>query len=157
MSEGADSSAPATPQAPPKDLFPNEFSMNCPINAVLSGGVGGALGGVLGGVLGTYSGLTDPDFSGPYRARFRHAAVLGRGRAWSFMKGFGVFSLLYEASLCTIEKARAKTELINHVYAGCLTGGAMGAHAGGISGACFGCAGMAAFSFVIETFLHSDH
>lgn len=150
----SDSTPPPQPQ---KDPFPNQFSMNCPVSATLSLVMGGGMGGLFGGVLGSYNGLTDPSFEGPWKQRLRHAGSLARVRGWSFMKGFGAFSVIYEASLCMIEKHRATTDIRNHIYAGCLTGGVLGVHAGGLSGACVGCIGMGAFSAVIETFLHAGN
>jgi hypothetical protein len=69
---------------------------------------GGLVGTVLGGTLGGYNGLTDPEFSGKVADRFRHAGRMARGRAFTLFKAFGAFSLIYEASLCVIEKVLKK-------------------------------------------------
>eukprot|EP00300_Choanocystis_sp_HF-7_P028976 c3516_g1_i1.p1 GENE.c3516_g1_i1~~c3516_g1_i1.p1 ORF type:complete len:158 (+),score=17.31 c3516_g1_i1:33-506(+) len=137
-------------------IMQQEFSMNCPANTALHGAAGAGLGVILGLVVGSYTGMTDSEFKGTFRERLRTSGGLMRTRAFSYMKGFGAFSVVYEASLCTIEKQRAVTDPTNHGLAGCVTGGAFGARAGGLTGACLGCAGMAAFSYLIETFLHTN-
>lgn len=62
---------------------------------------------------------------------------------------------LFSGSECVIEKARAKHDLYNSVYAGCATGGML-AHKAGPKAMCVGCAGFAAFSAMIDKVMDHD-
>ena len=55
-----------------------------------------------------------------------------------------------------IIQKRARQDIDNHLYTGCLTGGILGA-TGGPWAACMGCGGFAAFSYVIETYMDAEH
>lgn len=59
---------------------------------------------------------------------------------------------LFAGSECVIEKMRAKHDVYNSVYAGCVTGGTI-AHSGGAKAMCVGCVSFAAFSAVIDRFM----
>ncbi|KAK4794635.1 hypothetical protein SAY86_012629 [Trapa natans] len=72
------------------------------------------------------------------------AKQMGR-RSWGSAKAFAVMGFIFSAAECVIEKARAKYDTANTVFAGCVTGGAISAK-GGPKAACAGCAGFAAFS-----------
>ena len=61
---------------------------------------------------------------------------------------------MFAGSECVIEKIRAKHDMYNSVYAGCVAGGAL-AHSTGPKGMCVGCVTFAAFSALIDRFL--DH
>lgn len=56
---------------------------------------------------------------------------------------------IFMGTECVIEKVRGKTDIMNPVYAGCVTGATFGIKQGP-QAACIGCAGMAAFTVVIE-------
>ena len=62
---------------------------------------------------------------------------------------------LFAGTECVIEKARAKHDARNSVYAGCATGAIM-AHSGGPKAMCIGCATFAAFSALIDRFMSHD-
>lgn len=63
---------------------------------------------------------------------------------------------LFAGSECVVEKARAKHDIYNSVYAGCATG-ALLAHSGGPKAMGVGCATFAAFSAAIDKFMaHND-
>ena len=70
----------------------------------------------------------------------------------TYAKGFGAVGAVFAGSECVIEKARAKHDMYNSVYAGCFTGGALAARAGP-QAMCAGCATFAAFSAMIDHFM----
>jgi import inner membrane translocase subunit TIM22 len=73
-------------------------------------------------------------------------------RSWSTAKGFGTVGALFSGIECGIEGYRAKNDMVNGVAAGCLTGGLL-ARNGGPQAVAIGCAGFAAFSAAIDTWL----
>jgi import inner membrane translocase subunit TIM22 len=83
------------------------------------------------------------------RQVMRQMAATAKSRSVSYAKGFGAMGALFAGSECVIEKARAKHDIMNAVYAGCAAGGALAAGAG-VKAACVGCASFAAFSAFIE-------
>lgn len=84
------------------------------------------------------------------RIGFRDMAT----RSWSMARSFGTIGALYSGVECGIEGFRAKNDMTNAVLAGCVTGGIM-ARNSGPQGVLVGCAGFAAFSLAIETYLRS--
>ncbi|KAF2287543.1 hypothetical protein P3X46_006926 [Hevea brasiliensis] len=158
--DGASSSKeaePETPQIPPfrmptmEEIRAQEVWNNCAIRSVASGVMGGGLGLFMGLFLGA---LDNPLMQEEMTAREQFiytAKQMGR-RSWSSCKAFAVMGLIFSASECIVEKARAKHDVTNTVVAGCVTGGSMSAK-GGPKAACVGCAGFAAFSVLIEKFL----
>lgn len=74
------------------------------------------------------------------------------GRSYSSAKNFALVGAMFSGTECCIESLRAKNDMKNSVAAGCITGGALGAKAGPQS-AMLGCAGFAAFSVAIDTYL----
>uniref|UniRef100_A0A7S0VA57 Mitochondrial import inner membrane translocase subunit TIM22 n=1 Tax=Hemiselmis tepida TaxID=464990 RepID=A0A7S0VA57_9CRYP len=77
------------------------------------------------------------------------------GKSTSMGRTFAVIGAVYAGSECVIEKYRAKTDMRNSAYAGCLTGGIL-ARSGGPLAMTAGCAGFAAWSTAIESFMHSS-
>ena len=96
-------------------------------------------------------------------------------RSFSSAKNFGLVGAIFAGTECCIEgvsvdstgmavfwivlrkifmQYRAKNDLTNGIAAGCLTGGALGAKAGP-QAAALGCAGFAAFSAAIDTYMRS--
>jgi len=59
---------------------------------------------------------------------------------------------VYATIECVIEKARAKHDIVNPVAGGCVTGAVLASSQGPV-GMCFGCAGFAVFSGIIELVL----
>jgi hypothetical protein len=60
------------------------------------------------------------------RSMWETAKIHGKDalvRAGSYAKGFAAFGAVYSTSECAIEKFRAKHDIYNSGYAGCLTGG----------------------------------
>jgi import inner membrane translocase subunit TIM22 len=89
------------------------------------------------------------------REVLRATALSTKQRCVSYSKGFGAMGALFAGSECVIEKARAKHDIYNAVYAGCAAGGALAA-SGGIKAAGFGCVSFAAFSAFIEKVMQHD-
>ena len=56
---------------------------------------------------------------------------------------------------CVIEGYRGKSDLMNQVYSGAVTGGVLGLRAG-VKAAGFGATGFAAFSVAIDYFIHNS-
>ncbi|KAK1410882.1 hypothetical protein QVD17_37424 [Tagetes erecta] len=125
---------------------------NCVVRSVASGVMGGGLGLAMGLFLGALDNPIHQDtMTG--RQLFVYTAKQMGGRSWNSCKAFAVMGLIFSAAECVVEKARAKHDITNTAIAGCVTGGAISAKTGGPKGACFGCAGFAAFSVAIEKFL----
>ncbi|KAL6532329.1 hypothetical protein OROGR_014299 [Orobanche gracilis] len=124
---------------------------NCAVRSVVSGVMGGGLGLFMGLFLGALDNpIMQDQMTG--RQQFIYQAKQMGQRSWSSCKAFAIMGFVFSASECVVEKARAKHDITNTVVAGCVTGGAISAR-GGPKAACFGCAGFAAFSVVIEKFL----
>ncbi|KAK9062358.1 hypothetical protein SSX86_019544 [Deinandra increscens subsp. villosa] len=124
---------------------------NCAVRSVASGVMGGGLGLAMGLFLGALENPIHQDtMTG--RQLFVYTAKTMGGKSWASCKAFAVMGLVFSAAECVVEKARAKHDITNTAIAGCVTGGTMSAKTGP-KGACFGCAGFAAFSVAIEKFL----
>ncbi|EPS67150.1 hypothetical protein M569_07626 [Genlisea aurea] len=124
---------------------------NCAVRSIVSGIMGGGLGLFMGLFLGSLDNpILQEEMSGKQQLIFQ-AKHMAR-RSWSSCKAFAVMGLIFSASECIVEKARAKHDITNTVVAGCVTGGSISAR-GGTKAACAGCAGFAAFSVVIEKFM----
>ncbi|KAL6200401.1 hypothetical protein ACLB2K_030183 [Fragaria x ananassa] len=135
----------------PEEIRGQDMMNNCAVKTVISGVMGGGLGLMMGLFLGALDNPVMQDqMTG--RKQFVYTAKQMGSRAWGSAKAFAVMGVLFSASECVVEKARAKHDTTNTVVAGCFTGGAMSAKAGP-KAACVGCAGFAAFSLLIEKFL----
>lgn len=124
---------------------------NCVVRSVMSGVMGGGLGVLMGLFFGA---LENPIMAEEMTARQQivyQAKMMGR-RSMSHAKTFAVMGLIFSAAECTVEKARARHDVVNSAVAGCVTGGVL-AVKGGPQAACAGCAGFAAFSVLIEKFM----
>ena len=75
-------------------------------------------------------------------------------RSASYAKGFAAMGALFAGAECCVEKARARHDAMNAVYAGCAAGGALASPAGA-KAAAVGCVSFAAFSAFIEKMM--DH
>jgi len=73
-------------------------------------------------------------------------------RSLSSAKNFGKVGAIFAGTECCIEGYRAKNDLTNGVMAGCITGGVLAAPAGP-QAAAVGCAGFAAFSLAIDSYM----
>jgi len=138
---------------------------SCPAKTVISGTMGFGLGGVFGlfmssmrydtplgtGVVGSATGataITDLPMREQLRAGFKD---MGRA-SWSSAKNFGMVGGIFAGVECCIEGLRARNDLGNGVAAGCITGGVLAAKAGP-QAAAIGCAGFAAFSAAIDSYM----
>lgn len=163
-------------QAPPQsiwDMTPEQqaqagadammaIMQSCPGKTVLSGVMGFGLGGMFGLFMASMS--YDTTFGHTEAAKIAHLPFkqqmklqfsdMGR-RSWSSAKNFGFIGGVYTGVECCIESLRAKNDMANSIWAGCITGGGL-AIKSGPQAALFGCGAFAAFSTAIEMYMRSD-
>ncbi|QPG73137.1 Mitochondrial import inner membrane translocase subunit tim22 [Brettanomyces nanus] len=139
-----------------------EFVASCPGKTVLSGASGFALGGFFG--LFMVSMQYDQPLTGsvthiselPLKQQMRlQMADMGK-QTWRSAKNFGYIGMLYSAVECVLQSFRAKEDLFNGAAAGCITGAGL-AIKSGPTAALTGCAGFAAFSLAIDTYMRSEN
>jgi len=88
----------------------------------------------------------------PLREQLKHG-LKDMGRAsWSSAKNFGMVGGIFSGVECCIEGLRARNDLANGVMGGCITGGIL-ARKAGPQAAAIGCAGFAAFSAAIDSYM----
>eukprot|EP00123_Amoebidium_parasiticum_P020270 comp4648_c0_seq1/m.836 comp4648_c0_seq1/g.836 ORF comp4648_c0_seq1/g.836 comp4648_c0_seq1/m.836 type:complete len:166 (-) comp4648_c0_seq1:323-820(-) len=119
---------------------------SCPAKSIISGVMGFALGGVFGLIGGSF----DPVENTNLRAR-DVLRDMGK-RSYSMGKNFAIVGGIFAGTECAVETYRGKTDTMNGLISGCVTGAAFGFRAGG-KAALGGCAGFAAFTAVIDTFV----
>ncbi|XP_031774880.1 mitochondrial import inner membrane translocase subunit Tim22 [Apis florea] len=110
----------------------------------------------LGAAIGLFSSSVNPNVASvekqqTVREVFREMKITTLGYA----KNFAVVGCVYSAIECAIESYRGKTDWKNGTYAGGLTGGIIGLRAG-IKAGLIGAAGFAAFSTVIDYYMHKS-
>lgn len=88
----------------------------------------------------------------PLKKQLTHGFKDMGARSWSTAKNFGAVGALFSGIECGIEGLRAKNDIGNGVAAGCMTGAIL-ARNGGPQAAAIGCAGFAAFSAAIDTWM----
>lgn len=120
-------------------------------------GMAGVVGFGMGVFFGVFTAAIDPNLAGPVTdkpqtARDIYKEMLARSK--SYGRSFGFLGLALSGTECVIESYRAKSDVRNSLYSGCVVGGGMGLRAG-IMPACVGCAGFAAFSAAIDTYMKS--
>ncbi|KAJ9086998.1 Mitochondrial import inner membrane translocase subunit tim22 [Entomophthora muscae] len=130
-----------------------EVDKNCVFKTGMSGVMGFGMGGLFGFVMSSL------DFGGPTLDSKYHdlstkqqLKIMGKDmckRSWSTAKNFGMVGAIFAGTECVIEGYRAKSDLYNSVYAGCVTGGILGLRAGPYA-AVPGCLGFAGFSAAID-------
>ena len=129
---------------------------SCLAKSIISLGAGFALGGVFGLVLSsldTTSHLQMQEQNLTTRQQIRQVGREMAQRSYSTAKNFAVVAAVYTGVECVIEGWRAKSDLQNSMYAGCVTGAVLAARAGGPKAAAAGCAGFAAFSTAIDWYM----
>jgi len=144
------------------------FMSSCPGKTVISGVTGFSLGGVLGLFMASmaYDTPLHSPLSGvanvgkiaeiPMTQQIKlQFADMGK-RSYSSAKNFGYMGLIYSGVECVVESVRAKSDIYNGLWAGCITGGGL-AYKNGPQAALVGCAGFAAFSLAIDTYINSEH
>eukprot|EP00930_Biecheleria_cincta_P075299 TRINITY_DN62463_c0_g1_i1.p1 TRINITY_DN62463_c0_g1~~TRINITY_DN62463_c0_g1_i1.p1 ORF type:complete len:189 (+),score=38.89 TRINITY_DN62463_c0_g1_i1:155-721(+) len=132
-----------------QSLDPTRLTDSCTARAAFGFVGGGLMGFVMGGFLHTMQPPTDIDTSQSTLQQIKHS-YKGFGQACVRMaRNFSKFGFVYAGVECFFERERAVRDVPNAMYAGCVTGGILGFQ-GGPSGMAMGCAGIAAFSAVIE-------
>jgi import inner membrane translocase subunit TIM22 len=119
--------------------------------------VGGGLGVAMGAFLAPFDSMNGLKVAENATAKEVAVATIHqtRTKAVSMGRTFAALGGIYAVTECVIEKYRAKTDLNNAMYAGCLTGGAL-ARSAGPMGMAYGCGGFALWSVAMEKFMHSD-
>ncbi|KAK7788815.1 hypothetical protein R5R35_010485 [Gryllus longicercus] len=112
-------------------------------------------GYLLGGVLGLFSSSVNPTVPLPDAKpqTAREVFMEMKGTTLSYAKNFALIGALFSSIECTIESYRGKSDWRNGTYAGGISGGLIGLRAGW-KAAAFGAAGFAAFSTVIDYYMH---
>ena len=122
---------------------------SCPFRGVMSFVVGGALGAFLG----LFSSSIAPHQT--VQMTTKETLIDMRRTIGSSAKNFAVIGLMFASTECMIESYRGKSDMKNAVYSGFATGGLLGFRAGPMAAVYGGC-GFAAFSVVIDYFMHSS-
>lgn len=143
------------------------FMTSCPGKSAISGVTGFALGGVLGLFMASMSydtAISSPLAVGsavqqiadlPLKQQVKlQFSDMGK-RAYSSARNFGYIGMIYAGVECVVESVRAKNDIYNGLWAGCLTGGGL-AYKSGPQAAVVGCAGFAAFSLAIDMYMKSE-
>eukprot|EP01088_Endostelium_zonatum_P010467 TRINITY_DN23947_c0_g1_i1.p1 TRINITY_DN23947_c0_g1~~TRINITY_DN23947_c0_g1_i1.p1 ORF type:complete len:182 (-),score=47.68 TRINITY_DN23947_c0_g1_i1:12-557(-) len=145
-------------------MEPGALQENCLVTGVQSAVMGGGLGFLMGAFFSSIGDTSHiQNYYGPdgklldkpkipiwkqvgdgFKAAAKSGVFMGRGFA---MFG-GVFSVIN----CMIEKKRARSDLYNSLYAGCITGGLLAA-GGGPGTMALSCAGIGAFSVGMDYLL----
>ncbi|OIW30280.1 mitochondrial import inner membrane translocase, subunit Tim17/22 [Coniochaeta ligniaria NRRL 30616] len=135
---------------------------SCYAKTAMAGVAGFGLGGMFGIFMASMAydtpfqtattGAQTPISSLPLRKQLAHGFKDMGKRSYSTAKNFGAVGALFSGIECGIEGLRAKNDLGNGVAAGCLTGAIL-ARNGGPQAAAVGCAGFAAFSAAIDTWM----
>ena len=137
----------------PEVAFVQGMMEACPTKAVLSGVMGGGMGALFGLFMGSYDPMIAHEYDGKSaKEQFRITLRQMANKAGSYGRSFAVVGFMYSGVECTIEKTRAKHDIYNSVGAGCVTGAGLAWRAGPTAMG-VGCAGFAAFSAAIDTFM----
>lgn len=152
---------------PPQDLKMQEyvqkfskFSETCLAKGIMSAYMGGLMGfgwGLFTSILdfGPRHGIHDMHMPGGQpmpTPTFKDGLKMTWGRSYSLAKTFSGVGAAFSLTECAIERMRGKHDKLNTFSSGCIVGGGIGMRAGP-QAAFFGCAGFAAFSLAIETFM----
>ncbi|KAJ5050844.1 uncharacterized protein L3040_002713 [Drepanopeziza brunnea f. sp. 'multigermtubi'] len=133
---------------------------SCPGKTAVSGVMGFALGGAFGLFMASMqydtplhtSSSAEAIKSLPLRQQLKAGLRDMGARSYASARNFGKVGAIFAGTECCIEGFRAKNDLMNGVWAGCITGGALAAPAGP-QAAALGCAGFAAFSAAIDAYM----
>ena len=129
----------------------------CAGKAVVSAIGGGVLGVPMGVLISADQGLSPPVVLPgqpeppkiPLKYQLRDSALSTKVKCIRWSKNFAVVTAVFSGVECTIEKVRAKHDVVNSVAAGCVTGAALAAKQGPGAMA-LGCGGFAVFSYIID-------
>ncbi|KAJ8711471.1 hypothetical protein PYW07_008713 [Mythimna separata] len=125
---------------------------SCPFKSVTSCVIGYGLGlavGLFTSSLMPTTAVTDPMKTQSAREILREMKT----SMFSYAKNFAILGAVFSGVECCIESARGKSDWKNGTYAGGVTGGLIGLR-GGLKAGIFGAAGFAAFSTVIDYYMH---
>ncbi|XP_073959451.1 mitochondrial import inner membrane translocase subunit Tim22-like [Choristoneura fumiferana] len=125
---------------------------SCPFKSLTSCVVGYGLGAAVG--LFTSSLMPNvTDTTAQQTQTAREILREMRTAMLSYAKNFAMLGAVFSGVECCIETARGKSDWKNGTYAGGVTGGLIGLR-GGLRAGVFGAAGFAAFSTVIDYYMH---
>ncbi|KAF9810597.1 hypothetical protein SFRURICE_021050 [Spodoptera frugiperda] len=127
---------------------------SCPFKSLTSCIIGYGLGAAVG--LFTSSLMPNVSVTDPNAMQTQSAREIlreMRTSMLSYAKNFAILGAVFSGIECCIESARGKTDWKNGTYAGGVTGGLIGLR-GGLRAGLFGAAGFAAFSTVIDYYMH---
>jgi len=113
------------------------------------------LGYALGGAIGLFSASVNPNITGN-DAKQQTAREIFRDMkttSMSHAKNFAIVGAIFASFECAIESYRGKTDWKNGTLAGGVTGGLIGLRAG-LKAGVVGAAGFAAFSSIIDYYMH---
>lgn len=125
---------------------------SCPFKSVTSCIIGYGLGAAVG--LFTSSLMPNvTDTTAQQNQTAREILREMKNSMLSYAKNFAILGAVFSGIECCIETARGKSDWKNGTYAGGVTGGLIGLR-GGLRAGIFGAAGFAAFSTVIDYYMH---
>ncbi|ROW09176.1 hypothetical protein VPNG_05699 [Cytospora leucostoma] len=137
---------------------------SCYAKTIMSGVAGFGLGGIFGIFMASMAYDTPyhtaatagasqmPNSQMPWKQQLKMGFKDMGSRSWSTAKNFAMVGALFTGIECGIEGYRAKNDIGNGVAAGCLSGAIL-ARGSGPQGMAVGCAGFAAFSAAIDTWM----
>ncbi|KAG7366441.1 Tim17/Tim22/Tim23/Pmp24 family protein [Nitzschia inconspicua] len=153
---------PWVPTAGPSQLPPDFswLSNSCGGKAAIGVFGGGIMGLLMGVFLGALSDATPPiqviagkDVpQAPLKEQMRVTMRATWEKSLYWCRNFAFITGVFGGSECLVEKYRGKHDMWNPVASGCITGAALQAKSGP-QAAAVGCAGFAAFSIVIDSFM----
>ncbi|XP_026489007.1 mitochondrial import inner membrane translocase subunit Tim22 [Vanessa tameamea] len=125
---------------------------SCPFKSLTSCIIGYGLGAAVG----LFTSSLMPNMTDPMAQQNQTAREILRemkNSMISYAKNFAILGAVFSGIECCIESARGKSDWKNGTYAGGVTGGLIGLR-GGLKAGIFGAAGFAAFSTVIDYYMH---
>ncbi|XP_022127869.2 mitochondrial import inner membrane translocase subunit Tim22 [Pieris rapae] len=125
---------------------------SCPFKSLTSCIIGYGLGLAVG----LFTSSLMPNMTDPMAQQNQTAREILREMKTSMLsyaKNFAILGAVFSGVECSIESARGKSDWKNGTYAGGVTGGLIGLR-GGLRAGVFGAAGFAAFSTVIDYYMH---
>ncbi|XP_050305364.1 mitochondrial import inner membrane translocase subunit Tim22-like isoform X2 [Anthonomus grandis grandis] len=127
------------------------FFESCPFKVIMSCVAGYGLGAVIG----LFSSSIGPQsVTNVETQTARQVFNEMKTTTLSYAKNFALIGALFSGVECTIETMRGKSDWKNGTYAGGVTGGMIGLRAG-VKAGVVGAMGFAAFSTVIDYYMHS--
>lgn len=139
---------------PPEFNLTDSWQLICGMKAAGAGVLSGAMGGAMGLLFQNYDNMIIKDDL-PIKQQLRMLSKFAWQGARPWAKNFMFFGLWYSGMECASEHARGRSDVYNHVIAGCFTGAAL-AWQSGPSAMALGCVGIAAFSVATEAYFHRE-